>query len=264
VFLATAALAAWSLFLLDSVFLDPLPWSAGRLGVVLLLIGSVGASLLSGWRRQTLLLLAACGVGLVAPSASLMSTNKRWWSEYGVNTDDVIFLLFLAPPAILLGALASRLDRRAQIAGLVVLALPLAMVGWAGFRHAYPIDVKSDHTFRISYPRYRGVAIGQHLPSALAVLGRPDSGSNDNDLMYGRDVFEFTSSTLGIVEIGDPGAETIEGVGIGDSLSLAKSRLHAACYYTDTFKPICYRYFDTAGLAGIEFIGDPIERIRLH
>ena len=64
--LVTAAvLAAYSIFLLDFTYLEPLPWRSGQIGVVLLLVAALGAGMLSGWRWQTLLLLATCGVEMV-------------------------------------------------------------------------------------------------------------------------------------------------------------------------------------------------------
>jgi hypothetical protein len=180
------------------------------------------------------------------------------------------------PLAILLGALLRRLTGHGRSVGAVVLALPLVVVAWAGFRHIRPIDVHPAEAITISYPRYRGVALGERFPKVLAILGAPDRQDGTIDLTYGRDTFELTppdanfdapemNYRLVIVDVRSPRAETSEGVGLGDSLSLVRSRLRAPgrCYHDGTFRPYCYVYFDSAGLNQLEFIGDPIEQIRL-
>jgi hypothetical protein len=274
---ATLALAGYSIFLLDFTYLEPLPWRAGQLGVVLLLVAAFGAGMLVGWRWPALLLLAACGIGVLYPSASLQQEG-RWWSEHGSEVDGVLVLLVLVPVAIGLGALCGgRLGPRSRIAGAATLALPLIVVAWAGFREASPTDVEPAHPRVISYPAYRGVKLGEHLPHALTALGKPDGGSlPDADFTFGSDLFEFSAGlednappahySLAILEIRDPNAQTAEGVGIGDNLGLAASRYRAHCGYDwvqDGWQPECRVYYDTQGFQQLIFIGDPIEWIKL-
>jgi hypothetical protein len=275
---ATLVMAGYSIFLLDFTYLEPLPWRSGQIGVVLLLVAALGAGMLGGGRWWSYpLLLAACGIGVYYPSGSLQH-DGRWWSDWfnadtGGSVDDpVLYLLLLAPVAIVLGALVGRRTGN-RTAGALVLAVPLAVIVWAGIRHANPIDHRPAHPSLIVYPSYRGVSIGQRLPRVMSVLGKPDRGSlADGDFAYGHDLFEFSAGVddpepanyrLGFVEIRNPDAQTREGVGIGDSLSLAKSRLDANCDYYKDFEPKCNALYDSEGFQRIEFYGDPIEWIRI-
>jgi hypothetical protein len=114
----------------------------------------------------------------------------------------------------------------------------------------------------------------------LAVLGKPDHRNEDIDLTYGLDTFELTPPGLDFaaperkyflvfVHIKDPRAETTEGVGVGDSLSLVESRLTGPdvypifCGHNSNYDPSCTVHFDAYGMKSLTFIGDPIERITM-
>ena len=278
---AATALAAWGVFLLDFTYLEPLRWGAAELGVVLLLVAALGAGLVSGWSWWTLLLIPAAGIGVAHPSDAFLVAGWKFLSDEPQDANDAIYLLSLLPVAIVLGAMLSRATYRAPVVGAVLLSLPLAIVAWAGFRSARPIDREPAHPITLSYPRYRSVALRDRLPKVLSELGQPDRRSEGIDLTYGRDTFELTPSSLDfsaprgryflvMVRISDPRAETAEGVGIGDNLSLVEARLAKPgvppifCSHDSAYKPECTVYFDTSGLKSMTFTGNPIERITME
>jgi hypothetical protein len=263
---AGLALAAWSVCLLDTTYLEPLPWGAGELGVVLLVVAALGAGLLSGWQDWwLLLLLGAVAVGFVNLSGAL------WYGDPDYpDLNDILWLLLLTPILIAAGAYATThlIGRAGRIAGGVVLALPLVVVVWAGYRHARPVDRRPGQPFRLEWGEtkaYRDVTYGADKEQLISVLGRPDSTFRDEPgyeyLDYGED--EFTISDWGVTgfDIRDTRAETAQGVGIGDNLALVRERFVGAdvyCRHNKRFVPKCGMILD--GRA-IEFEGDPIERI---
>lgn len=266
---AGLALAGWSVFLLDTGYLEPLPWTAGGFGVALLLMAALGAGLVSGWRRWKLLwLLAAALVGCVSLSGALWYGNPDY-----PDLNDVALGLFLLPVVIALGGLATHLPGRMRLLGGIVLAGPLVVVVWAGFRHLHPVDERPTDRFLIQWgdtKAYRGVRYGDSRRRLLSTLGKPDSSYFDQGyeyLVYGRDTFTVTGEDgVQEIEIKDPRAETSEGVGIRDNLGLVERRLTRGwgsqigidCRHNRRFEPECSSIVDGRLIV---FTGDPIEAI---
>src|SRR5262245_30870108 len=69
---ASLALGGWSVVLLgETRYLEPLPWSAGTLGVVLVLVAAFGAGSVAGWTPWALLLFLFLPLGLLSASGSI-------------------------------------------------------------------------------------------------------------------------------------------------------------------------------------------------
>ena len=284
--LAGLVLAGWSVFLLDTVYLEPLPSTAGKLGVALLLVTAVGAGLVSGLRWWTLLLLPAAFVGFFDLSASLHDSGV----EYKPYNTPVLKYLWLIPAVVGLGAVASRfIPLGARIAGAALLLLPLAVFTWAAYRHVRPIDHRPAHPLLIQHPAlpespsYRGVHIGDSKRRLLALLGHPDHAVPGSyvsdawfDYAYGNDTIRYATTELTgatkrhdlvtAITVRDARAQTPEGVGIGDSLALVQKRFaDASCFVPlHGFDPGCQTndtYEGASGYAYLWFQGDPIEEI---
>lgn len=282
------ALAGWSVFLLaHTSYLEPLPSSAAWIGITLLLVVALGAGLLSGWQWWTLLMLPAAFVGLLHLSESLFDSGVECEPYHPALTRG----LLLVPIAIGLGAIAHRLSHHAPAArgvGSLLIALPLAVVSWAGVRHAAPINRVPASRFVVAHPplpappSYRGLRIGDNKQRMVALLGRPDKIDDDGsglvDYIYGPDTVTYARHVLtgeitrrNIVygfTIKDPSAETPEGVGIADSLALVSRRISGAyCLIPlGTHDPVCETndtYEGASGYANVRFEGDPIDTITI-
>ena len=230
--LAALATLVWSfLTLARTDYLDPLPWSAGTIGVSMLVAATLGAGLLSGWQWWTLLVLPAAAIGFFHLSDALYDSGVECEPYHPA----VMRGLLLVPAAIALGAVIARfVSRPARVAGAVLVLLPVTAFAWAGFRHQYPIDRQPEHPLMI---RWLGGAV------------------------------TFRGVAVDTATITDPRAATAAGVGIGDSLSVARSRYRAMyCFVDRHFKPECAlngRDQEGAILPDVYFIGDPIEAIQI-
>lgn len=229
--LATLSLALWGVVLLGHTrYLEPLPWSAGTIGVTLLIIVALGAGLLSGWQWWTLLALPAALIGFSRLSRSLYDSGV----ECGPYHPAVTQGLLLVPIAVGVGALTARLARRRTpgseiVVGSVLVLLPLVVFAWAGIRRARPID---------------------HQPK------RPPVIAEIRGQLRIRRIGEEANAS-GITNAQAKHA----GVGIGDSLALVTKRIPgASCLIPlHSFDPGCEVQDPTLGLIWVQ--GDPIERI---
>ena len=273
---AGMALAAWSVFLLDTLYLEPLPSDAGTLGVRLLVLASFGAGLCSGWRWATIAVAAAGAIGLIHVSGSLAYREPdgpiAWNSTLRV-------VLVAMPLAVAVGALASLVIAKRLAVGAIVLAAPIVVGALAGYRHAKPIDVRPANPMLIELrafpnpPPYRGVTIRSDQHAMRAMLGPADERRHNS--LYGALGFRYGADwvlvggdgrRLGVSTflIADPRAETRDGIGIGDNLSLVRERYRSSGPYCDSnnsdFRPHCDVTTD-GGHTHLFLTGDPIEQI---
>jgi hypothetical protein len=274
--LAAVIVAAWSVVLITYTgYLEPLPWEAGALGVVLLLAVSVGAGLVGGWHWWTLLILPAATVGFLYVSEDLFYSGSEF-DQYDAAVGRGLLLL---PVAIGIGALASRWIRKGLVVGLAVMALPLVGIAWAGERHVRPVDHRPADRLLIDVPSnperpaYRGLAIADTKAQMLELFGRPDR-ARGIDYKFGADTVKLSGSYAGVfnerggatwngveyIVIRDSRAETAVGVGIGDNLAVFKRR------YPGQWCGLLYRRVGceiSLGYAYVDFDGDPIKSITL-
>jgi hypothetical protein len=276
--LAAATLAGWSFVLLDRTrFFEPLPHTAGAIGVALMLVAGLGAGLLGGWNRWTLACVAAGGVGLFRLSESL-----NYNASDNVSLHPRVFeFLWLLPVAIAAGAAIQRVAPRSRALGAMVLASPIVVVAWAGYRQANPIDYRPAEIYHLVLPAhvglatYRGVHMGATPQQVVAVLGRPDHVSQTRknpmwwnepvvDYAYGADDFTFVNGLLHRIVIRDERAATAEGVGVRDNLAIARTRIpRTSCFIGLTdYDPMC-SIDDESSPIEVDFNGDPIESIEL-
>jgi hypothetical protein len=289
--LAAVPLAAWSVLLLSrTLYLEPLPGSAGTMGLSLLVAAALGAGLIAGLQWWTLVLLPAGVIGFSRLSESLYDSGVECWPFH----PHVSKALLLLPVAILAGAIVARFAMRAAlVAGIALVVAPVVVFGWAGLRHARPIDSRPAEVYPIdlpalpALPTYRGLKIGDSRQRMLSLLGPPDRASRGEhdgtadfiDYTYGADTITFARSVLtgsitrrnivfGIV-VRDPKAATAEGVGIGDNLELFRRRYPGAQCFTplQSFDPICdteSTYKGVSAYAYVVFENDPIDTIRFE
>jgi hypothetical protein len=258
--IAGVALAGWSLLGLGTTYLEPLPFSAGSLGVGLVLVSCFGAGLLSGWRLRTSVLPPAALVGFVFISDAL----GKYLGYSEEETNSVLRLLWFTPVLLLLGAIiAARFAAPALRTGLLVLLAPLILVAWAGYRHVRPIDRHPSDPLYIDWQTstYRGVIVIAH-PYRAAALAALRAHIKNPRFWFKGDSVDLERGFVEEIYITNPNAETKEGVGIGDSLALVAQRYpDAICKYWDwsLWQPAC-----VTPNTDLDFVGDPINKIIMY
>jgi hypothetical protein len=257
----------------STTLFEPLPDISFDLYLALAVAATLGAGLLAG--RWTFVALAFVPL-LVAPDGNA--------SPNDLNAALPFMAAIAAALLLALGVAMSRVAprRSAPVLGALLLAAPLPLTAWAIARTIWPHDARPAHPRRIDLDvgAFQGVFLGEPARAARRALSgsvegsglRPlDAPSAPLGIFYSPG--DATSiRTRGLSLLAEHGhvvtlfitharAETVAGVGIGDTLGFARARLSGlVCQRSGEDVPTCG---GRAAHATVLFVGDPIETITL-
>ncbi len=252
-------LAAWS-----TVF-EPLPPTSGWLWLGLILAATIGTGMLAGRLHFVWLFVLSAVPGVAGWLVGWPQFRYRepllipWW------TDPVVFVVLLA------GWVAARLlpRRGGTLVGLALVAAPLPWVAWAVELQLDPVNLTPAHPrlIDLNAASWNGIRLGDESTRLRRRLGPPpvidlDPESGDEVWRYGRQAFHIHGPTVAEIEVTDPDAQTGAGVGLGDSLEIARRAYPwLQCWPGDDAQRRCEGHAPSGALV---LIGpDPIESIEL-